>query len=170
MEPKIGHLQNLFDARSSKYDAITRRIFSQLSHVLEGALEFLTSSGKLLVVDSRTEWDTVNLIENHVIIEGWSIPNVGAKAKVDNKEINVTENTVDYFTQRINVVIPVEIAATGKSSDVVNFLHQLEQEQVENASMWNGMAASETDNDFDFEEVLTEEQLKNLHFNTGTEH
>jgi len=122
----MGKLQDLFSERQRTFTQISDEILSRLeSNVIPAILEMLELSEREL---TRLEWNSVSIVDDHVLLTGVIIYAPGDVVSDENMEVQLTEELVGLMNKLIKVAIPLEIAENASKEDVVKHMVKAEQE------------------------------------------
>lgn len=122
----MGKIKDLFTERESVYAEYSNDILKAIAkNVIPAVLEILDLSDNEL---EKLEWKTVQLQEDHVILNGI----IGYKEGdvITDGKMTVTLDTAMalLLDKMIRVGIPLHLAETGSRSDIITHLREAQQQ------------------------------------------
>lgn len=127
----MNDVKQLFKIRDEAFRAGTKSILEHMLPVLEGAIEFL----KLQVEaqNGNLSWEDVTLFDEtdgpYVVVVGVVSYEAGDLATMPSGEtVTVTDETAEYFHRLFRIGVPLELATSGTTEEVVYYLQSMEDE------------------------------------------
>ena len=151
-------LKTLFTHRQRSFEKNTDAIFTAISHVTDGIVEYLNLKDE--IAQGQLTWTNIINQEADGLITMIGLIKYPPGSKFDTAEgqtITVSEDTVDYFNRIMKFTLPFELIDKGTFDDVLTFLKSLEAEGEEKIEVVELPDEIMKLADLDYED-LTEEQ------------
>jgi len=151
-------LKTLFTHRQQFFERNTNAIFTAISNVTDGIVEYLNLKDE--IAQGQLTWTNIINQEAEGLVTIIGLIKYPPGAKFDTAEgqtITVSKDNVDYFSRIMRFMLPYELVDKGTVDDVLTFLKSLEaegEEKIEVVELPNEVMRLA---EFEFED-LTEEQ------------
>ena len=130
----MKNIEILFQQRSQEFDKRTEKILKHMSPIIEGVVHYLSLTEELSQGDLT--WQTVVLQDDIVMLVGIIQYPPGAQFTTSGGEImTVSEHTKEYFTRILRMGLPIDLVNRGSKKDTINFLSNLNNEQISKHDM-----------------------------------
>jgi len=162
----MAELRDLFNKRDETFKTHSDEIFDSLTNVIDGCREFIAKKGgdeKLL------DWEEIKLVQEEsigdlIVLVGSLSYKPGDSVTLPNGDIiEVNENTADYFKAMLHIAVPYNLATSGSSEEISEFLAETMEMTEPDAAIMVEKHRETPDNDvehFNLDELDTEQQEK----------